>query len=85
MKNLLLSFLLLICGNSALQAQNRLKGTLSDADGHTYATVVIGKYEWMTENLKTTRYNDGTTIPNCTDNLDWPLCMMFRFRLSTST
>ncbi len=72
MTNLLLPFLLLISGISRLQAQNIARGTVSDTEGHTYATAVIGKYEWMAENLKTTLYNDGTTIPNCQDNLDCP-------------
>ena len=44
---------------------------VTDIDGNEYATVIIGNYEWMAENLKTTRYNIGTDIPNITGNGDW--------------
>jgi len=44
---------------------------VTDADGNVYETVVIGTQEWFAGNLKTTRYNDGTPIPNVTDNTDW--------------
>ena len=42
-----------------------------DYDDNCYETVEIGDLEWMSENLKTTHYNNGDAIPNITNNGDW--------------
>ncbi len=48
-----------------------LSGTLVDIDGNEYKTVQIGKQVWMAENLRVTRYSNGTSIPQVTDNAEW--------------
>lgn len=46
-------------------------GTVSDIDGNSYHTVTIGAQVWMVENLKTSRYRDGTFIPQVSGDAEW--------------
>ena len=44
---------------------------VTDIDGNTYKSVIIGSQEWMAENLNTNKYNDGTDIRLIVDSEAW--------------
>lgn len=46
-------------------------GTLTDIDGNQYQTIEIGDLEWMAENLRVTRYNNGDDLNAGLSNIDW--------------
>ena len=66
---ILLLFTVFIAKNCKSTSGNN--NIVTDIDGNTYQTVVINNQIWMQENLRTTRYNDGTPIPNITNNTEW--------------
>lgn len=45
--------------------------TVTDIDGNVYSTVIIGLQIWMKENLKTTKYFNGSNIPLVTSGTEW--------------
>ena len=43
----------------------------TDADSNHYTVVQVDSQLWMKDNMKTTRYRDGSAIPNVTDSAAW--------------
>lgn len=61
-------FGLLILTAFSLNAQTE---NLVDIDGNSYKTILFNNQLWMAENLRTTKYNDGSPIPLVNENSEW--------------
>jgi uncharacterized protein (TIGR02145 family) len=64
---LFLLALVLICSCKKVDEPQIIK----DGDGNVYNPVTIGTQVWLKENLKTTKYNDGSRISGITDPVKW--------------
>lgn len=58
-----LVLLIMFCSSAGCKKEEQEATTVTDADGNIYDLVTIGSQVWIGQNLKTTKYNDGTAIP----------------------
>ena len=45
--------------------------TVTDVDGNVYNIIEIGTQKWLKENLRTTKYRDGSPITHASSDIDW--------------
>jgi uncharacterized protein (TIGR02145 family) len=57
--------------NDPSQPNNGYAENITDIDGNTYKTVIIGTQHWMAQNLNSSKYSDGTPIPRINDGSEW--------------
>jgi uncharacterized protein (TIGR02145 family) len=57
--------------NPKVQPTSGYGSNITDLDGNSYKTVYIGSQQWMAENLKTSKYNDGSEITTITNSSLW--------------
>jgi uncharacterized protein (TIGR02145 family) len=49
---------------------------MTDFDGNSYNTILIGSTEYTTSNLRTSRYNDGTPLLRANNSTNWTANML---------
>src|SRR4030042_1423566 len=50
---------------------NAITDRVTDIEGNSCRIVVVGTQTWMAENLRTSKLNDGTPVPNVTVGSEW--------------
>jgi uncharacterized protein (TIGR02145 family) len=58
-------------GYGSIKHITTIDTTIDDADNNSYRVIQLGLQVWMVENLKTTKFNDGTIISLVTDSPAW--------------
>ncbi|WP_439184767.1 fibrobacter succinogenes major paralogous domain-containing protein [Carboxylicivirga taeanensis] len=69
------------CSKDSAEEPQQAETTVTDVDNNTYETVIIGEQIWMTENLKASKLNDGTSIPLVEiseDNITYPAYSFYK-------
>lgn len=65
-------FFFIISNGMYAQEENPYEGNpISDIDGNVYKIVMTQQGVWLAENLRTTKFNDGTAIPLIQDLKAW--------------
>lgn len=59
------------CNYAVTDKAGSCPATISDIDGNVYEVVNINGLCWMKENLKVTRFNDGTLIDKLSNESNW--------------
>jgi uncharacterized protein (TIGR02145 family) len=59
------------CGTQGIHNPRLAYGSMTDQEGNTYKTIVIGTHEWMAENLNTSIYRNGDLIESNINAVDW--------------
>lgn len=54
-----------------LETNTIITPKISDIEGNEYETIKIGSQTWLKQNLRTTKYNDGTNIPLAQYHVTW--------------
>jgi uncharacterized protein (TIGR02145 family) len=60
-----------LCSGLVIAALISRAQRITDYDGNSYDTVIIGSQVWMKQNLRTTHYNNGIAIPLVIGNAAW--------------
>jgi uncharacterized protein (TIGR02145 family) len=72
MKNRLALFAVLIIMSASIATYGQTTSdSITDVQGNIYHTIKIGNQTWMKENLKVTKYRNGTQLPKVTDAKLW--------------
>lgn len=72
MMNIKMSLLVTLVGLGLGEAWSQTNDDeVRDIDGNVYETIKIGGQEWFTSNLRTSRFRDGTAIPEVIDEISW--------------